>query len=450
MDITTSYNIDLLHQLFPSEDGGEQLRAGKIDAKLMQGTAAICLDALKFCVDVFLDKWDVLSSYPVTPGKGKTCRRAEAEKLIHSTKKNQAVYPEFDEKFEGLPSYTRRAIIADALGMVSSYVSNHKNWEELRPDERGAEPVMGLPERYELTFYEQERDLENIQDGIIRLKLYNGRDWGWYTFQIKDRDARFISKLMGTRKILSPVIEKVHGKFRVRFSFKESKTLVPADNPLSYRTLAVDLGINAPASWCVMTSDGTVYAKGVIHLACDEGRLNRLINRKRQYQQAGKKRKYIYRLIRNANKQLSINTALALIEIAILYDVDCIVFEHLDLTGKKHGKYKERLHMWRAKDVQERVELMAHRNCMRISRVCAWGSSRYAFDGSGVVDRHSVYTYRHGERWYNYSLCTFQSGKIYNCDLSAAQNIGARYFLRLYAKEYKAKASRFRRPRGVP
>ena len=54
MDITTSYNIDLLRQLFPSEDGGEQLRAGKIDAKLMQGTAAICLDALKFCADVFL------------------------------------------------------------------------------------------------------------------------------------------------------------------------------------------------------------------------------------------------------------------------------------------------------------------------------------------------------------------------------------------------------------
>ena len=25
----------------------------------------------------------------------------------------------------------------------------------------------------------------------------------------------------------------------------------------------------------------------------------------------------------------------------------------------------------------------------------------------------------------NYSLCTFQNGKIYNCDLSAAQNIGA-------------------------
>lgn len=30
---------------------------------------------------------------------------------------------------------------------------------------------------------------------------------------------------------------------------------------------------------------------------------------------------------------------------------------------------------------------------------------------------------------------TFQNGKIYNCDLSAAQNIGARFFLREYQKK---------------
>lgn len=64
--------------------------------------------------------------------------------------------------------------------------------------------------------------------------------------------------------------------------------------------------------------------------------------------------------------------------------------------------------------------------------VCAWGTSKYAFDGSGVVDRHSIYHYEHGRKVYNYSLCTFQNGKIYNCDLSAAQNIGARFFLREY------------------
>ena len=81
------------------------------------------------------------------------------------------------------------------------------------------------------------------------------------------------------------------------------------------------------------------------------------------------------------------------------------------------------------------VELQAHRLGMRLSRVCAWGTSKYAFDGSGMVDRHSIYHFEHGKKVYNYSLCTFQNGKIYNCDLSAAQNIGARFFLREYQKK---------------
>ena len=29
-----------------------------------------------------------------------------------------------------------------------------------------------------------------------------------------------------------------------------------------------------------------------------------------------------------------------------------------------------------------------------------------------------------------YSLCRFQNGKVYNCDLSASYNIGSRYFIR--------------------
>lgn len=153
------------------------------------------------------------------------------------------------------------------------------------------------------------------------------------------------------------------------------------------------------------------------------------------YQQAGKKSKNIYRTITSANRQIAIDTAKAIMDTAVAYDVDCIVFEYLDLSGKKGGrKYRERIHMWRARDVQSRVELQAHRMGMRISRVCAWGTSKYAFDGSGITSRHSVYHYEHGTRKYNYSVCKFQNGKIYNCDLNASYNIGARFFLREYEK----------------
>jgi len=70
--------------------------------------------------------------------------------------------------------------------------------------------------------------------------------------------------------------------------------------------------------------------------------------------------------------------------------------------------------------VQKRSEHHAHRKGIRISRVCAWNTSALAFDGSGWVQRDPK----------NHSLCTFHSGKNYNCDLSAAYNIGARYFIR--------------------
>ena len=98
-----------------------------------------------------------------------------------------------------------------------------------------------------------------------------------------------------------------------------------------------------------------------------------------------------------------------------------IVFEHLNLSGKKKGSKKQCLHLWKAQYVQSIVEHKAHRLSMRISRVCAWGTSKLAYDGSGAVERG-------GDG--NYSICRFRSGKIYNCDLSASYNIGARYFIR--------------------
>ena len=120
------------------------------------------------------------------------------------------------------------------------------------------------------------------------------------------------------------------------------------------------------------------------------------------------------------NKYISILTANFIINVAKTNNVDVIVFERLDLNSKKRGNNKERLHLWKARDVQNMVELKAHREGMRISRVCVWNTSRLAYDGSGYVTRYSN----------NYFMCMFSTGKMYNCDLSASYNIGARYFIR--------------------
>jgi len=65
---------------------------------------------------------------------------------------------------------------------------------------------------------------------------------------------------------------------------------------------------------------------------------------------------------------------------------------------------------------------------MRISRVCAWGTSALAYDGSGRVERGK------SAGLPSYSTCRFPTGKVYDCDLNASYNIGARYFVREITK----------------
>ena len=108
--------------------------------------------------------------------------------------------------------------------------------------------------------------------------------------------------------------------------------------------------------------------------------------------------------------------------------------EYLDLAGKKRGSKKQRLHLWRAKYVQTMVTDKAHRNMIRTARVCAWNTSRLAFDGSGRVMRGKEADLP------SYSLCRFQTGKQYNCDLNASYNIGSRYYIRELLKTLPATA----------
>lgn len=421
MNIITSYTVPIKCQM--EVESGKAMSTHKVDDSLMKSTRDVCMEALRFCVDVYLREWNEIH------GTIYKARMRKCDVLVHSTVTNKAKYPEFDKMFPYMPSYTRRAIVKKALGIVSSYKTNHGKWEKTDVSKRGKEPTLGMPTVFELTFYDQERKLD-FDESIISLKLFDGCTWEWYHFRIQNSDARFIRNMASGRKLLSPVIDKTRRGYSIRFGFKEKKALVQNEDQLEHFVLAVDLGINAPGSWCVMTSDGSVHARGVIHLACDEERLRHLINRKRMFQKSGKKHHYVFRQINNANKKLSVDTSREIMRIAVLYNVDVIVFEHLDKKGRKHGRYRERIHMWRSSDVQRRVELQAHRNGMRISRVCAWGTSSLAFDGTDKVKRG-----RDSEKTNdNYSLCEFQTGKVYNCDLNAAYNIGARYFLRAYSR----------------
>ena len=64
-----------------------------------------------------------------------------------------------------------------------------------------------------------------------------------------------------------------------------------------------------------------------------------------------------------------------------------IVFEYLETKGKISGRKKQKLHLWRKRDIQKRCEHQAHRRGMHISRICAWNTSRLAYDDLGTVVR---------------------------------------------------------------
>ena len=128
----------------------------------------------------------------------------------------------------------------------------------------------------------------------------------------------------------------------------------------------------------------------------------------------------MWRYAAHLNDELSVKIATAIVEFAELWNADVIVFEYLDMKKKIRGKNAQKLHLWRKNGIQELVANKAHARSMRISRICAWGTSKLAYDGSGKVYRDDN----------NRALATFANGKQYNCDLSASYNIGARYFIR--------------------
>ena len=96
---------------------------------------------------------------------------------------------------------------------------------------------------------------------------------------------------------------------------------------------------------------------------------------------------------------------------------------------KLKSSIKQKISLWRYRDINKKVERLAHRKGIHYSTVCAKNTSKLAFDGSGTTIRGNNITSKTP-----YSICKFSSGKLYNCDLNASYNIGARYFIRKIEK----------------
>ena len=405
MQTVSSYGVEIRKQNIP-----------------IRQTLEIYRQAVSYLTEIYEQVWTELKMIPEAKK-----RFNAAEHLIHTTKKNHAHF-DFDIRFPKMPSYLRRAAIQHALGSVSSYESRMEQWEAA--GELSGKPNFTCENHAMPVFYRDVMYREGTEGkDEAYLKLYDGHDWRWFRVCLSHTDMEYLRRNWYGKKASAPTLEKRHHKYFLRFSYTEEVTLT--QTPVKEQIIcSVDLGINTDAVCTIMRADGTVLGRKFINFPSEKDQMYRVLGRISRFQrehgsgQVQSRWNYARRL----NMELSRKVASAITIYAQNNHADVIVFEYLKMKGKVTGKKKQKLHLWRKRDIQKLCEHQAHRIGVRVSRVCAWNTSRLAYDGTGEVIRDSE----------NHSLCTFTTGKRYHCDLSAAYNIGARYFIRERLKPLSA------------
>ena len=412
MDIKTSYSVKI-----------------KDYNHIFENTAFLYRNAVTFYIHVILCEWDRTFSGIGT----NTAAVNAAEKLSIVTKRRPSVKYDFGKEMYKFPCYLRRAAIAEAFGKVSSYKSSLKNWKNSDPRTRGKEPSTPKAGRIYPALY-HDGCYVRIDDYTAKIKVFTRNTWDWLTIRLRKTDVNYILHHCRNRKGKCPTLRKRGKNWYLDFPFMENVKLNETD--VSAQTIvAVDLGVNSACVCSIMHSDGTVAGRHFLRLSAENDSLKRRIDRIKYAQRHGsRKTSGLWRLANGVNNDIAVKTAAFITDVAVYYNADAIVFEHLELSGRKKGSRKQRLHLWKARTVQRIVADKAHRLGIRISHINAWGTSRLAFDGSGRVLRGDESKRTNG----NYSICEFQSGKLYNCDLNASYNIGARYFVREIIKTLPA------------
>jgi IS605 OrfB family transposase len=397
-----------------------KVRLGKELCFPLQPTLDKYRSAVAFFVDVMLSEWDSYSEIKY----GNDSVKISEELTVRNRNRTDPKYP-FDVYFYKFPSYLRRAAIMEAYGKVSSYKTNLTKWESETKEVRGKKP--SLPTISDC-FPAMYRDNCFVRTGTYtaRIKVWIHNTWDWLDVTLRKTDVDYIRSHCGLRKECVPTLSKRGKNWSLDFAFEQTVKL-PETKADKRRIVSVDLGINNAATCSVMESDGTVVARRFLSLRTENDCLRHVLNMIKRAQQSGARNMpSLWAKANGINRNISECTASFIVDTAVMYECDVVVMEYLDMSGKKRGSKKQCLHHWKVKRVQAIVTHKCHTNGIHMATVCARNTSRLAFDGSGIVLRGKESKKIKG----SYSVCEFQNGKIYNCDLNASYNIGARYFIR--------------------
>ncbi|MGB5634753.1 MAG: transposase [Waterburya sp.] len=376
------------------------------------------------------------------------------ERAIHKTTKNlfprQNYYQKVIHKypsFRKFPSYLRRAAIAEAIGIVSSFQTRYREWQSGIRTKRTAKPprLTAFCQSYPALYKGQQiKYNDNFQS--VDLKVWNGTDWIWLK-KVPIKSYGRSRHLITENQIKSPalVVNSKTCQLSVPVKIKSIKK-----EECDY-VCSVDLGINNAATCAIVGKDGTVKARKFIHPARDIDRRNKrrmmIATKSRQTQRITQEKlkggfcSGLYRKSSNINLEISRKVAREIIEFASRHGVKVIVIENLAgwkaKAGKKGTLMKQKFHLWCHQKIVENLTNRWTELGGEVQAVNPKYTSAYAFDSSGKVKRSKT----------NYSLCTFTTGKQYNADLSASYNIGARYWYsvligdKYFSRVYESKSS---------
>ena len=370
--------------------------------RIFTPTMKVFRSAVKDLVSIVLENYDDI--------EGMTSNQAQTyiKNLVHSTRTNNAKYHFFDKKYYKYPSEFLKSTITTAIGIVSSYKELYKSWDE--NGRKGKAPRLNTNHNVFPCLFHRDMFKSDIKYIHEQFEQYG----------IKEK---------------APVLVKRMHKYELRFQYVTATGLpvlkyvssnIGKNESKLLRVCAVDLGVDNDAVCSIIKYDGTVTARKFIRFAVEKDRMYKILEQIKKNQQNGNLRTpRLWRFVDNYNQAISTKTATEIIDFALLYSAQVIVMEHLEFKGKKSGSKKQRLHLWRKKEILNRVTDLAHKYNMRVSTVNPRNTSKLAYDGSGFVMRGI-----NGK----YSVCMFMTGKIYNCDLSASYNIGARYLIREFLK----------------
>jgi transposase len=385
-------------------------------SNIFSETLKIYNEALLFMINVVSKEWLKIENLSSKE------RVNFVEKLTHETKENPYPKYDFDINFYKFPSYLRRATIAEAIGNVSSHFSRLANWEKKREKKlsKGKKFYEKPPKINSFSvFYRKEMFKKNI-DGEAKIKVFYQNDWKWININYETKNLK--NRDLESWKEQNPALVKRGKKFFLHFTFSTKIKLSDSDEIV----VGVDLGLTNSAVCSAVDKNGTVIGRKFINQPKEKDQLKRQLGKLSKAQRKTKltEKPNLWRKINNLQKQISQNTVDEIIKFANQIGAKKIVFEHLGKI-KGRGKLKRKLQFWRKNLIQKRTIEKAHYFGIRISRVLARGTLKYAFDGSGEITRNS-----------KKDLAKFQNGKTYQADLSASYNIASRYFIREILKPY--------------